>query len=464
MKQVNISIILAAGEGTRMKSNIPKVMHKICGKYLIDYVLDACKGAKIEKNVIIVGHGKDKLIDNLKDESIIFREQPIYEGAPYGTGFAVMQAIDVIPDDSIVTILCGDTPLINDDTITRLIEFHRNGNYAGTVLTAILEDATGYGRIVRKESGEIDRIVEQKDANNDELKIKEVNSGMYCFNGKALKEALNKIENNNSQNEYYLTDVVSILNNEGYKVGAYTIDNHIEIYGVNTRVQLAMGEQEMRKRINQKLMLSGVTIIDPNCTYIDEDVIVGRDTIIYPGVVLEGNTIIGENCIIRGNTRIINSKIGNSVEIESSLIEESIVDDKCHLGPYAHLRPKSKLGKNIKIGNFVEIKNATLGDNTKASHLSYVGDADVGCNVNIGCGVVFVNYNGREKFRTTIEDNAFIGSNSNLVAPVHVEEWGYIAAGSTITEDVGKGDLSIARARQVNKAGWVEKKGLNKRK
>lgn len=460
---MNISIILAAGEGTRMKSSLPKVMHKVCGKPILDYVINACNKANMDKNIVIVGHGKDAVMEYIKDESVVFKDQPIYEGAPYGTGFAVMQGIDEIPDDSIVTILCGDTPLITSNTLSKLISYHRDGDFSGTVLTAVFNDASGYGRIVRRQSGDILKIVEQKDANPDELMIKEVNSGMYCFEGKALKYALNKIGNNNSQNEYYLTDVISILNQDGYKVGACIIENPIEIHGVNTRVQLASSEVEMRKRINEKLMMDGVTIIDPLNTYIEDGVVVGRDTIIYPGTVLEGNTVIGENCIIRANTRVYNSKICDKVEVESSLIESSIVEESCHIGPYAHLRPKSHLGKNVKIGNFVEVKNATLGDNSKASHLSYVGDADVGVDVNIGCGVVFVNYNGREKFRSVIGDNAFVGSNSNIVAPVNVKEWGYIAAGSTITNDVGEGDLSIARARQVNKPGWVEEKGFNKK-
>ena len=457
---MNIAIILAAGEGNRMKSNIPKVLHKICGKPMLSYVLNACKKAEIEKNVVVVGHGKEKVIDYFKDENIIFKEQPIQDNAPYGTGFAVMQAIDEMPDDGIVTILYGDTPLITDTTLNKLICYHKNGNYDGTVLTAVLDNATGYGRIVRKANDEILKVVEQKDANENELAIKEINSGMYCFNGKALKYALSKLDNNNAQNEYYLTDVISILNNNNYSVGACTIDNPIEIHGVNNRVELAFSETEIRKRINENAMLSGVSIINPMCTYIEPGVVIGKDTIIYPGVVLEGDTTIGENCIIRANTRIVSSKINDNVDIESSLIESSVVGEGCHIGPYAHLRPKSYLGKNIKIGNFVEVKNSIMGDNSKASHLSYVGDADVGMNVNIGCGVVFVNYNGREKFRSVVEDNAFIGSNSNLVAPIHVDEWGYVAAGSTITEDVGACDLSIARARQVNKPGWVEKKGL----
>ncbi|MDD4725448.1 MAG: bifunctional UDP-N-acetylglucosamine diphosphorylase/glucosamine-1-phosphate N-acetyltransferase GlmU [Tissierellia bacterium] len=461
---MNIAIILAAGEGSRMKSNTPKVLHKICGKSLLTYVMIACRKAKINKNIVIVGHGKEKIMDIYKDDTVSFKEQPIYDGAPYGTGFAVMQGIDEVPDDSIVTILCGDTPLITDNTINELMTYHKDGNFSATVVTATLEDATGYGRIVRKESGNILKIVEQKDADDEELQIKEVNSGMYCYNGGALKYALRKIDNNNSQKEYYLTDVISILNDEGYKVGAYNIKDSNEIYGVNTRIQLSECEAEMRKRINNKLMLEGVTLVDPNSSYIEDDVSIGRDTIIYPGVTLEGTTTIGENCSIKGTTRIVNSNIGNSVYIESTLIEESTIGDKCHIGPFAHLRPNCKLGKNIKIGNFVEVKNSTLGDNTKASHLSYVGDADIGSNVNIGCGVVFVNYNGREKFRSIIDDNAFIGSNSNVVAPIHISEWGYIAAGSTITDDVGEGELSIARARQVNKTGWVEEKGLKKHK
>lgn len=242
------------------------------------------------------------------------------------------------------------------------------------------------------------------------------------------------------------------------------MDNPIEIYGVNSRLQLSFCESVMQKRINEKLMLDGVTIVNPDNTYIEEDVVIGPDTIIYPGVTLEGNTQIGEDCIIKGNTRITDSKISDCVYIESSVIESSTVGYDCHVGPYSHLRPESHLGQNVRIGNFVEVKKSTIMDNSKAGHLSYIGDAQVGSNVNVGCGVVFVNYNGREKFKTIVGDHAFLGSNSNLVAPVEVKDWGYIAAGSTITKDVGEGDLSIARAHQVNKDGWVEKKGFKKHK
>jgi len=460
---MNISIILAAGEGTRMKSKIPKVLHRICGRPMLEYVLRASNKANIEKNCVIVGHLADMVKDEFKDWDIAFRTQPMGEEYPYGTGYAVMQAMDYIEDNSNVVILYGDTPLIRDETIKKLIDYHEENNYDGTVLTAHLEDPTGYGRIIRDQKGHILKIVEHKDATEEELNIKEINSGIYCFKGKDLKDALGKITNDNAQGEYYITDVITILKEEGKRVGAYVIEDSNEIHGVNSRVQLAFCERIMRNRINYRHMENGVTIINPENTYIEPDVIIGKDSIIYPGAIVAGRTIIGEDCIIGENCRIENSKIGKGVKIYSSTITESTVDDGCTIGPYAHLRPNSHLGKNIRIGNFVEVKNSTIGDNSKAGHLAYIGDADVGKNVNIGCGVVFVNYNGRSKSRSLVEDNAFIGSNANLVAPVVVKKWGYVAAGSTITEDVGEGCLSIARAKQVNKDGWVERKGLKER-
>ena len=457
---MNISIILAAGEGTRMKSKVPKVLHKVCGKPILEYVIDASKNANVEKSYIIVGHGGEKVKEEFKDHDITFKTQPIGEDHPYGTGYAVMQAIDYIEDNSNVIILYGDTPLITDKTIEKLMGYHKENKYNGTVLTAFLDDPAGYGRIVRDGKGHILKIVEDKDATEEEKKLKEINSGIYCFNGKDLKYALDKIDNNNAQGEYYITDVITILKEEGSKVGAYIIDDPREIHGVNSRVQLAFCEKIMRDRINESYMVEGVTIIDPENTYIESSASIGKDSIIYPGVRLTGDTIIGEDCIIGENSRIENSKIGNKVEIYSSTITESEVDDGCAIGPYAHLRPNCHLGKNIKIGNFVEVKNSTMGDSSKAAHLAYIGDADIGRGVNIGCGVIFVNYNGYSKFRTLVEDNAFIGSNSNLIAPVIVRQRGYIAAGSTITDEVGEGSLSIARARQVNKDGWVDKKRI----
>ena len=461
---MDIGIVLAAGEGTRMKSNRAKVMHMVCGKPMLEYVLSASNNAGISKNIVIVGHNKEEILSGISDSEVIFAEQPMYAGAPYGTGFAVMQALDHIEDDSKVVVLCGDTPLIGHATLKKLITCHSDENNAATVLTTRMENPSGYGRIIRREDGTLLKIVEQKDASEEEKKISEINSGIYCFSGYSLKKCLGMIKNDNSQGEFYLTDTIGILNSEGERVGAVLATDHSEILGVNSRVQLAEAEKLMRAKINNSHMINGVTMIDPESVYIEEGVRIGRDTILHPGVVLQGHTVIGESCELLGTTRIRDSQISNSVYIDSSLIEESIVGEGTHIGPYAHLRPKSCLGANVKIGNFVEIKNANIQDGSKASHLSYVGDADVGRDVNIGCGVVFVNYNGVSKARSIVGDHAFVGSNSNLVAPVEVKEWGYIAAGSTITDNVGEGELSIARARQVNKVGWVDKKGFKKHK
>ncbi|MBS4537596.1 bifunctional UDP-N-acetylglucosamine diphosphorylase/glucosamine-1-phosphate N-acetyltransferase GlmU [Clostridium sp. D2Q-11] len=450
-----LSVILAAGEGSRMKSNIPKAAHEVCGKSMVNHVIDAARTASCEKNILIVGHGKEKVIDSVKADDVEYVSQPIGDDVPYGTGYAVMQAKDYISDKDQVLILTGDTPLIEGNTLKELVEYGTKNNLDGVVLTAEFEDSTGYGRIKRNEAGDIIGIVEHKDASEEELKIKEINSGMFLFKGKALKEALENLTNDNSQNEYYVTDAIEILSNKGYKVGGYILKNNLEISGVNSKVQLAEAEKIMRSRINNYHMLQGVTFINPDNTYIEKGVKIGRDTIIYPGAIIKGNTEIGKNCIIEGDSNITDSTIGDRVSIKSSTLTESKVGKDTKIGPYAYLRPKSIIGNSVKIGDFVEVKNSTVGDNSKASHLAYIGDADIGENVNIGCGVVFVNYDGEKKYRTTVGNNAFIGSNSNLVAPVEVRDSGYIAAGSTITHEVKEGDLSIARARQINKQGWV---------
>lgn len=456
---MNISIILAAGEGTRMKSKKSKVLHQVCNKPILDYVVKASRGANVSKNIIVVGRNREELMEKYYGEDLIFKEQKIGPEFPYGTGYALMQTIDEIEDDSNVLILYGDTPLIKEGTIRELLEFHGERKLDGTVLTALVDEPFGYGRIVRDLDGSLLKIVEEKDSSLEEKAIKEINSGIYVFNGRLLKYALGKIDNKNAQNEYYATDVIKVLKDEGHKLGAFILEDQEEILGVNSREQLAFCEKVMRDRININHMANGVTIIDPSNTYIDDSVIIGRDTIIYPGVTLLGETKIGEDTIIKGDTLIIDSILENNIEIISSTIEESEIKSYTKIGPYSHLRPNSKIGESVKIGNFVEVKNSTLGNGTKASHLAYVGDADIGKDVNIGCGVVFVNYNGREKFRTRIEDNAFIGSNSNLVAPITVNKHAYIAAGSTIVNTVEEGALSIARAKQVDKPGWMEKKG-----
>lgn len=455
---MNMSIILAAGEGTRMKSDIPKTLHKVCGKEMIKYIIEASENSGIDKNIVVLGHGKEKVGHNIRDMKVITVEQPIGENVPYGTGYAVMAAGNYIDDEDRVLILCADGPLIKKETLIEFMNYHLENNYLASVMTANLNSPKGYGRIVRNQDKSIDKIIEEKDAPEEIKKIKEINTGIFCFEGKFLKYALSKITTDNSQNEYYLTDTVKVLNSEGYKIGGWLLQDADDIKAVNDRVQLAEVTKIMQKRINQKHMYSGVTIIDPDNTYIEDSVTIGRDTVIYPNTYLEDKTVIGSQCKIGPNSRIINSTIRNNVTVESSKVIESVIDDGTNVGPFAYLRPGSNLGKNVKIGDFVEVKKSTIGDNSKSSHLAYIGDAEVGKNVNIGCGVVFVNYDGKNKHKTIVGDGAFVGSNSNLVAPVTIEQGGYVAAGSTITDNVKEGDLAIARARQVNKEG----KGKNR--
>jgi bifunctional UDP-N-acetylglucosamine pyrophosphorylase/glucosamine-1-phosphate N-acetyltransferase len=447
------AIILAAGKGTRMKSKYPKVIHKVCGKEMVNHVIDVSKKSGVKDIVAILGHGCDVVKEKLPTDTMIAMQTE-----QLGTGHAVKMAKDYIKDEDTIVVLCGDTPLIKEETLKRLFDYHLENGYHTTVLTTEVDNPTGYGRIIRDENQDLLKIVEQKDANEEEKLVKEINSGIYCFNGKSLRESLYLLDNNNAQGEYYLTDTIQIMRNKGLKVGAYNGSTIEELMGVNSRVELSRAEDIMRKRINETHMVNGVTIIDTNSTYIEADVQIGNDTIVYPGTMIRGNTIIGSNCIIGMNSNITNSKIGDYTEIENSTIIDSIVGENTNIGPYAYLRPNSNIGNNVKIGDFVEVKNATIEDNSKASHLSYIGDAHVGKDVNIGCGVVFVNYDGKNKYKSVVKDGAFIGSNSNLVAPVTVEEKGFIATGSTITEDVPQGALAIARERQVVKEGWVAKR------
>lgn len=447
------AIILSAGKGTRMQSDLPKVVHKVCGKEMVNHVIDISKKAGVKEIITVLGHGSEIVKNRIPQDALIAMQTE-----QLGTGHAVKMAKEYIHDEDTIVVLCGDTPLIKEDTLKRLFLYHLDNEYHATVLTTKVDNPTGYGRIIRDNNEDLLKIVEQKDATEEEKEVQEINSGIYCFNGKSLREALDLIDNNNAQGEYYLTDTIYIMRDKGQKVGAYNGSTIEELMGVNSRVELSKAENIMRNRINESHMINGVTIIDTNSTYIESDVEIGNDTIIYPGVMLKGNTKIGRNCTIEMNSSIENSIIGNDTEVKNSTIIDSVVGNNTTVGPYAYLRPKSNVGNNVKIGDFVEIKNATIEDNSKASHLSYIGDAHVGKNVNIGCGVVFVNYDGKNKFKSTVKDGAFIGSNSNLVAPVVVEEDGYIATGSTITDDVPQGALAIARERQTVKEGWVAKK------
>lgn len=449
------ALILAAGQGTRIKSDLPKVLHKVCGKEMVNHVIDTMRKAKIDDIDVIIGKGAELVKEKTASRNIIYSLQE----EQLGTGHAVKCAIDFLKNKTgVVGVFAGDAPLIKPETIENLFETHIKNKNSATLLSSIVEDPTGYGRIVRN-GDEVLKIVEHKDCTEEELKINEMNAAIYCFDIESLLSSLEKLSNNNKQGEYYLTDVIGILKDEGKKVGALSID-YEETIGVNSRVQLAEAEEILRRRINRRHMENGVTLIDPNSIYIGDDVEIGRDTIIYPGNVIEGNTKIGEGVTLYPNSRISNSVISNSVEIQSSVIIDSQVGEGTTVGPFAYIRPESVIGSHARIGDFVEIKKSHIGNNTKVSHLTYIGDAKVGENCNFGCGTVVVNYDGKKKNTTIIGNNSFIGCNTNLVSPVTVEDNTYIAAGSTIVNDVKEGELAVARAKQRNIEGWVAKRDL----
>ncbi|MEG2353182.1 MAG: bifunctional UDP-N-acetylglucosamine diphosphorylase/glucosamine-1-phosphate N-acetyltransferase GlmU [Clostridium sp.] len=454
------AIVLAAGEGKRMKSVMPKVTHKICGKEMINHVIDNIRATGIKEITVVVGKGAEKVKEATKQRNVNYS----FQDKQLGTGHAVICAEEFLREkDGTVAVFVGDGPLITKDMVDKLYSFHEEGKYKATVITSIIEEPAKYGRIIRNSLGEVEKIVEFKDCNEEEVKINEINSGMYCFDIKTLLNNLNSLNNNNAQGEYYLTDVIEILKSQGLKVGAFTVPVS-EITAVNSRVELAHAEMLMRQRINKTHMENGVTIINPNDTYIGVDVQIGSDTIIYPGNVLEGKTIIKEGCILLPGSRIKDSIIDAYVTIESSVILQSTVGESTTVGPFAYIRPESNIGRKARIGDFVEIKKSNIGDGTKVSHLTYIGDAEVGSGCNFGCGTVVVNYDGKSKHKTIIEDNAFIGCNTNLISPVVVRKNAYTAAGSTITKEVPEDSLAIARARQTIIKDWVKNKGLKKDK
>lgn len=453
-----MAVILAAGEGKRMKSKNSKVVHKICGKSLIEWVYQAVEESGIEESIMVVGHRADQVMECMGD-----RVKYAMQEEQLGTGHAVMQATQYFEGkDGYIFILYGDTPLVTAQTIADAIRFHKENDCAATVVTADLDDPSGYGRIIRGPSGNVSKIVEHKDANEKERSIREVNSGMYCFTIKDLEEALKALDNNNSQGEYYLTDTLEILIKKGQKVGAVKVHSPEEILGINDRVQLHEASEKLRTRILHRLMRAGVTIIDPGTAFIDDRVEIGMDTVIYPGTMIEGCTRIGEDCTVGPGSRLVSCNIGDRVEINHSIILESTVEDDAHIGPFAYIRPDSHIGRKVKVGDFVEIKKSRVGDKTKIPHLAYIGDAEVGRNTNIACGVITVNYDGKKKSKTKIGNNSFIGCNVNLVAPVEVKDNAYIAAGSTITDEVPENALAVARERQVVKEGWVVKKAMQR--
>lgn len=434
--------------GTRMKSKMPKVIHKVCGKELVRWVIDASKKAGASEIVTVIGHKAEMVRPIIEGETKI-----AIQGEQLGTGHAVMQAAEFIGDGCVV-ILAGDTPLIRPETIKAAVEYHAAQGNSATVITAEMDDATGYGRIVRGVDGAVLKIVEQKDATDEEKKIREINSGMYVFDGTALKAALEKLTPNNAQGEYYLTDTLEILRNEGKRIGGYTIEDDDEIRGINNRVQLSEAEEVMQERINRYHMTNGVTIINPKSVFISAEAEIGQDTVIASDVTISGDTRIGSDCVIEMGCKIEGSEIGDGVHITSSVILKSRIGNRTSVGPFAYVRPGCVIGEDVKVGDFVEVKNDTIGDGTKISHLTYLGDSDIGKNVNFGCGTVTCNYDGKDKFRSTIGDDVFVGCNTNFVSPVNIGDSSYIAAGSTITDDVPEGSLAIARSRQTNKTDW----------
>ncbi len=451
MKKV-MSIILAAGTGTRMVSNNHKVLHKILDKTLIQYVVESMENVKSTKNCVIVGHMADKVIENLENYKNL--EFPM-QTEQKGTGHAVLMAEEHIDENSDVIVLCGDTPLLESSMLEKLVSHHQKENNDITLATCNLENPFGYGRIYR-ENGKVSKIVEHKDCSDEQLKITEINTGVYIFKGDVLKNALSKITNNNAKGEYYLTDTIEIALNENNIVDSIIFENANQFNGINTKVQLHEATQIMKEKINTQHMENGVIIVDSASTFIGKDVVIGKDTVIYPNTMISGNTTIGYDCEIGPSTTLTNMTINNGVEIKNSVCTSSSIDDFTKVGPFAYIRPNCEVGQNVKIGDFVELKKAKIGNNTKASHLTYIGDAVVGENVNFGCGCITVNYDGKNKFVTTVEDNAFIGSNVNLVAPVTVESNAKVAAGTTVTKNVPGKALAIGRVRQENKQNYVK--------
>ncbi|CAM3987088.1 bifunctional UDP-N-acetylglucosamine diphosphorylase/glucosamine-1-phosphate N-acetyltransferase GlmU [Alkalicoccus chagannorensis] len=448
------AVVMAAGKGTRMKSKLYKVLHPVAGKPMVQHIADQLESCGIDEIVTIVGHGAELVKEQLGSGiSYALQEEQL------GTGHAVMQAEEALGGKEGTTIVVsGDTPLLTAATMDKLLEHHEKQQAKATILTAHAEDPSGYGRVLRERDDSVLKIVEQKDADEREKQIREINTGTYCFDNRTLFETLKQVGNDNAQGEYYLPDVVGILHDKGEEIHAYQSEDFNETMGVNDRAALSAAEKQMKLRINEHWMREGVTIVDPEQTYIGTDVTIGADTVLEPGTILRGEVSIGADCHIGPHTEVSESRIADGTTIRQSVVHQSSIGARVQIGPFAHLRPETSLGDDVRVGNFVELKKMTMGNKSKASHLSYLGDAEIGSGVNVGCGSITVNYDGKNKFLTTIEDDAFIGCNSNLIAPVTVGAGSYVAAGSTITDDVPGESLAIARERQTIKNGYLKNK------
>ena len=449
-------VVLAAGKGTRMRSAVPKVLHLAAGLPLIDHVIRAASSLSPSTVTVVIGHGAEQLRTHLgryPNSTAVVQEPQL------GTGHALLQAETALKGKSgTVVLLSGDVPFLSGATLRSLLDTHRAARAAATVVTATLDRPYGYGRIIRM-AGEVARIAEERDASPAEREIKEINSGIYAFELEGLFDSLRSIGAENAQGEYYLPDLIAIYRRHRRPVATWTVANAGEIRGINSRSELAEVSRMVRQQKNEELMASGVTLVDPATTYVDVDVEVGQDTVLHPGVRLEGSTRIGAACEVHSGVRLVNATVGDRVTIlDHCLIVDSSIGAGCHVGPFAHLRPESVLGEGCKVGNFVELKKTTMGAGAKANHLSYLGDATVGEGANIGAGAITCNYDGTRKHQTTIGKGAFVGSDSTLVAPVTIGDHAYVAAGSAITADVPPGALGVARSRQENKEGWVAKR------
>lgn len=447
------AVILAAGKGTRMKSGLVKVLHPVAGRPMITWPIEAARSAGASPAVLVIGHQADAVRDTLRCQTDL---SYALQAEQLGTGHAVACAREALAGFSgQVLILCGDTPLLRSETLAGLIAFHRSRSAVVTVLTATRADPCGYGRVLRGVDGQVLRIVEQKDATPAEQLVREINSGIYCMEAAFLFANIDSLGSDNAQNEIYLTDLVALAVGQGSTCLAMSIDDADEIMGVNDRIQLAEAARILRRRINRDLMLSGVSLIDPEQTYIDQGVAIGPDTVILPNCTISGATVIGSGCVIESGAVISHCRIGNNCRIKAgSVLESAELGEEVAVGPMAHLRPGTVLKDHVKIGNFVETKKIVMGEGSKASHLTYLGDAEIGRDVNIGCGTITCNYDGVSKHRTVIGDDVFIGSDVQLVAPVTVGRNSLVAAGTTVTSDVPPDSLAISRVPQVNKAGW----------
>jgi bifunctional UDP-N-acetylglucosamine pyrophosphorylase/glucosamine-1-phosphate N-acetyltransferase len=447
------TIILAAGKGTRMKSDMVKVLHPILGLPMLSYpIAVSLNGIQAEKTIVVVGYQAEQIQEKFKSPRIQF----VLQEEQLGTGHAAMQAVPFLKTfTGTALILCGDVPLVNAGTLRTFIAAFEKSQFILSVLTTVVENPFGYGRILRGPEGWLEKIVEEKDASEEERSLREINTGIYCVRAPFLVEGLGEIGKDNAQGEYYLTDLVEIAKKKGLRCSAHVVSDPVEVMGINTRVDLALANEVLRQVKLKNLMLSGVTVVDPRTTYVDQSVEVGRDTILYPNCHLQGATKIGERCLIEPNAKVSDSIVGNDVTIRSnSVITESKIEEGASIGPFSHLRPLSEVKTKGKIGNFVEVKKSVIGRGSKANHLTYIGDSIVGEGVNIGAGTITCNYDGYEKHSTIIGDRVFVGSNVELVAPVKLGDGSTIGAGSTITKDVPGGALAISRTKQKNIRGW----------